>query len=124
MAAGLEPPDEQRRLVRALAGFGVPQDDIAKHLDTDRGALEANAKVAQSLFQCWRGARWRRSPASISAARARRGTIGRPTGRPWPWPRERASCRRNAAVDRRADAGSGSAFGRPAVLRMRSAAGR
>ena len=60
----LEPTDEQRRLVRALAGFGVPQDDIAKHLDIDpktlrkhfrpdidRGALEANAKVAQSLFQ-------------------------------------------------------------------------
>ena len=64
MAAGLEPTDEQRRLVRALAGFGVPQDDIARHLDVDpktlrkhfrsdidRGALEANAKVAQSLFQ-------------------------------------------------------------------------
>ena len=64
MAAGREPTDEQRRLVRALAGFGVPQDDIAKHLDIDpktlrkhfrsdidRGALEANAKVAQSLFQ-------------------------------------------------------------------------
>src|SRR5215210_5284559 len=64
MAASREPTDEQRRLVRALAGFGVPQDDIAKHLDIDpktllkhfrsdmdRGALEANAKVAQSLFQ-------------------------------------------------------------------------
>ena len=64
MMAGLEPTDEQRRLVRALAGFGVPQDDIARHLDVDpktlrkhfrpdidRGALEANAKVAQSLFQ-------------------------------------------------------------------------
>ena len=63
MMAGLEPTDEQRRLVRTLAGFGVPQDDIAKHLDVDpktlrkhfrpdidRGALEANAKVAQSLF--------------------------------------------------------------------------
>ena len=136
MAAGLEPTDEQRRLVRALAGFGVPQDDIAKHLDVDpktlrkhfrsdidRGALEANAKVAQSLFQCWRGARWRRSPARISAARARRGTIGRHTGRPWPWPRERASCRWNAAVDRRADAGSGPrASGRPAALWMRPVA--
>ncbi len=59
-----EPTDEQRRLVRALAGFGVPQDDIASHIgidpttlrrrfreDLDRGMTEANAKVAQSLFQ-------------------------------------------------------------------------
>jgi hypothetical protein len=61
---GYEPNDEQRRLVRAMAGFGVPQDDIATHLDIDpktlrkhfrqeldRGTTEANVKVAQSLFQ-------------------------------------------------------------------------
>ena len=59
-----EPIDEQRRLVRAMAGFGVPQDDIATQLDIDpktlrkyfraeldRGMVEANVKVAQSLFQ-------------------------------------------------------------------------
>src|SRR4051794_4276650 len=59
-----EPSAEQRKTVRALAGFGVPQDDIAayieidpktmrKHfrLDLDRGSLEATATVAQSLFQ-------------------------------------------------------------------------
>lgn len=64
MATPYEPTDEQRRLVRALAGFGVPQDDIAGHIgidattlrrrfreDLDRGMTEANAKVAQSLFQ-------------------------------------------------------------------------
>ncbi len=64
MARAAEPTDEQRRLVRALAGFGVPQDDIARHIDIDpttlrrrfredldRGMTEANAKVAQSLFQ-------------------------------------------------------------------------
>jgi hypothetical protein len=64
MSQTYEPTDEQRRLVRALAGFGVPQDDIARHIDIDpttlrrrfrddldRGMTEANAKVAQSLFQ-------------------------------------------------------------------------
>jgi len=64
MPKAAEPTDEQRRLVRALAGFGVPQDDIASHIgidpttlrrrfreDLDRGMTEANAKVAQSLFQ-------------------------------------------------------------------------
>jgi len=58
-----EPTEEQRRLVRAMAGFGIRQDDIAAHLEIDpktlrkhfrreldRGAVEANAKVAQSLF--------------------------------------------------------------------------
>jgi hypothetical protein len=59
-----EPSEEQRRLVRAMAGFGVPQADIAAHVEIDpktlrkhfrqeldRGTTEANVKVAQSLFQ-------------------------------------------------------------------------
>ena len=59
-----EPTDEQRRTVKTMAGFGVPHEDIAtflgidaktlrKHLraELDRGTVEANAKVAQSLFQ-------------------------------------------------------------------------
>ena len=63
MSALYDPNDEQRRLVRAMAGFGIPQTDIAAHLDIDpktlrklfrleldRGVTEANAKVAQSLF--------------------------------------------------------------------------
>ena len=58
-----EPSDEQRRLVRAMAGLGVPQADIAAHVEIDpktlrkhfrqeldRGTTEANVKVAQSLF--------------------------------------------------------------------------
>lgn len=58
-----EPTDEQRRTVKMLSGFGIPQDDICKHLDVtkptlhkffrreiDSGVLEANAKVAQTLF--------------------------------------------------------------------------
>jgi len=59
-----EPTDEHRRLVRMMAGFGVPQPDIATQLEIDpktlrkyfrreldRGTVEANVKVAQSLFQ-------------------------------------------------------------------------
>jgi hypothetical protein len=58
------PTDEQRRLVRAMAGYGVPQDDIAvvvkcspptlrkrfRH-ELDVATIEANAKVAQTLYQ-------------------------------------------------------------------------
>ena len=66
MTAGIlfEPTAEQRKTVRALAGFGVPQDQIADYIgidpktmrkhfreELDRGSLEATAKVAQSLFQ-------------------------------------------------------------------------
>src|ERR1017187_1244069 len=57
--------EEQRRLVRSLSAFGVPQDQIAarigirsaktlrKHYreDLDRGALDANATVSQTLFK-------------------------------------------------------------------------
>jgi hypothetical protein len=59
-----EPTEDERRTVRAMAGFGVPQDDIAVLLDIDpktlrrhfrreldRGSIEATAKVAQTLFQ-------------------------------------------------------------------------
>jgi hypothetical protein len=58
-----EPTEEQRRTVKAMAGYGVPQDDIANHLEIDaktlrkhfrrelsNGTVEANAKVGQSLF--------------------------------------------------------------------------
>ena len=56
--------EEQRRLVKAMAGYGVPHEGIAVMLDIDpktlrrhyrreldRGSVEATAKVAQSLFQ-------------------------------------------------------------------------
>jgi hypothetical protein len=58
-----EPTEEHRRSVRVMSGFGVPQEDIALHLDIDpktlrkhfrreldRGTIEANLKVAQTLF--------------------------------------------------------------------------
>lgn len=57
------PTEEERRTVKALSGYGVPQEDIAIHMDMDaktlrkhyrreldRGTIEANAKVAQTLF--------------------------------------------------------------------------
>ena len=57
------PTDEHRRTVRALSGYGVPQDGIATHIgidaktlrkhfrdELDRGSVEATAKVAQTLF--------------------------------------------------------------------------
>jgi hypothetical protein len=58
------PSDDQRRTVRALSGFGVPHDDIGRIVkcspptlrkrfrdELDLGAAEANAKVAQTLYQ-------------------------------------------------------------------------
>ena len=59
-----EPTEEQRRIVRAMAGFGLPQENIAVLIDVDtemlrarfqheldRGAAEGTARVAQTLFQ-------------------------------------------------------------------------
>ncbi|WP_270933678.1 hypothetical protein [Falsiroseomonas oryzae] len=58
------PTAEERRTVRAMAGFGVPQEQIATFLDIDaktlrkhfraeldRGSIEVTTKVAQSLFR-------------------------------------------------------------------------
>ena len=58
-----DPTDEQRRTARAMAAFGVPQKGIARHFEIDgktlrkhfrreldTGMVEANVKVAQSLF--------------------------------------------------------------------------
>jgi hypothetical protein len=60
----LAPTEEQRRTVRAMSGFGIPQEDIATFLDIDpktlrkhfqqeleKGSIEATTKVAQSLFR-------------------------------------------------------------------------
>jgi transposase-like protein len=33
------PTEEQRRLVRAFAGFGVPQEDIARHIGIEPKTL-------------------------------------------------------------------------------------
>ena len=60
----MEPTDEQRRQVKAMAAYGIPHLDISAVLQIDAktlrkhfwielqtGAIEANAKVAQSLFK-------------------------------------------------------------------------
>lgn len=59
-----QPTDKERAQVKALAGMGVPDYEIAKVLqvspptmrkyyahELDIGHIEANAKVAQSLFK-------------------------------------------------------------------------
>jgi hypothetical protein len=64
MPAQHQPTDDLRRQVRSLAALGVPHREIApfigispptlrKHYpeELQRGKWEANAKVAQSLFQ-------------------------------------------------------------------------
>ena len=58
------PTDEQRRIVEAMTGYGIPQQDIArvigiheeslrKHFreELDTGAARANARVAEFLFE-------------------------------------------------------------------------
>jgi hypothetical protein len=61
----LRPTDENKKMVRALAAFGVGQDQIAarigirspktlrKHYreELDHGAIDANTRVAQTLFK-------------------------------------------------------------------------
>jgi len=62
-AVRFEPTDEQRRNVLTMTGLGIIQDEIARWLDIDdktlrkhfrreldTGAIEANMRVAQSLF--------------------------------------------------------------------------
>ena len=57
------PTEEQRRMVKVMSGFGIPQTAIAsqigvdaktlrKHFpeELDRGMTEANMRVSQSLF--------------------------------------------------------------------------
>ena len=59
-----EPSLKDRANVRAMAGFGIPEVDIAKvisidpktlrkhfRIELDRGSIEATAKVGQSLFR-------------------------------------------------------------------------
>lgn len=87
-----KPTDEQRRQVDAMAGYGIPEDAIAKVLkidghtlrkyfrhELDTAHVRANSAVAQSLFQkaigngpqavtacifwCKTRMRWRETPA-------------------------------------------------------------
>jgi hypothetical protein len=59
-----DPTDQQRATVKAMSAYGVPQHDIARvigiHDETlrkhyrdelDLGVIEANAKIAETLFR-------------------------------------------------------------------------
>jgi hypothetical protein len=60
-----KPTAEDRRLVKSLAAYGVPQDQIASRIgirsaktlrkyfreELDRGIVDANASVAQTLYK-------------------------------------------------------------------------
>lgn len=59
------PTEEQRRLVKSLSAYGVPQEQIARRIgirsaktlrehfreELDGGALEANTNVVQTLYK-------------------------------------------------------------------------
>ncbi len=61
----LQPTDENRKMVRMMAAFGVDQDQIAARIgirspktlrkyfreELDYGAVDANLRVAQTLFK-------------------------------------------------------------------------
>src|SRR5215208_761648 len=72
------PTDEQRRIVEAMIGYGIPQKDIArvvgiheeslrKHFreELDTGVAKANTRVAEFLFEQATG---RRGEGSVTAA--------------------------------------------------------
>jgi hypothetical protein len=84
-----DPTAEQRRTVKTMSGFGVPHADIAAFLDIDPktlrkhfrveldgGMTEANAKVAQSLFQM--ATQGKNVAAAIFWMKARAGWRDRP----------------------------------------------
>ena len=90
-AAAFEPTKEQRRIVRTMAGFGLPEQDIAvlvrlalpvlrEHFrgELELGAAEGTAKVAQSLFAM--ATRDGNVSAAIFWMKARAGWRDRQTG--------------------------------------------
>lgn len=63
-----EPTDDQRKMVKAMAGYGIPQDDICTILgvtgktlrkyyraELDTGEINANAQVVGALFKAATG---------------------------------------------------------------------
>lgn len=81
-----KPSEQQRNLVLALAGYGVPQEQIARLVqvdpttlrqryrdELDQGAPHANAKVAQNLFKIATGPGREAVTAAMFWLRARAG---------------------------------------------------
>lgn len=61
---GFEPNEEQRQLVKAFSGVGLPHDQIATYIgitkptlhkhfrkELDTGMIEANSQIAKTLYQ-------------------------------------------------------------------------
>ena|SRR4051812_15288645 len=79
------PTPEQRRIVHSMAAFGLLQEDIARCVgirsaktlrrhfreQLDRAAVEANARVAQTLYQM--ATSGKNAPASMFWLKARAG---------------------------------------------------
>src|SRR5829696_6786822 len=74
------PTDEQRRIVEAMTGYGIPQQDIARVIgiheeslrkyfreELDTGTAKANTRVAEFLFEQASGQRGDGS-AAVTAA--------------------------------------------------------
>jgi hypothetical protein len=75
------PTDQQRRMVKSMAAYGIRQEEIAgvvsvsaktlrRHFraELDRGATEANTQVAQTMFWLKCRAGWRQNaPAGREA---------------------------------------------------------
>jgi hypothetical protein len=90
------PDDQQRRMVRSMAAYGIPHEEIAlcvglrsaktlrRHFreDLDRAGTEANARVAQSLFQ--QAISGKCIAATIFWCKARAGWREQPAGTPRP----------------------------------------
>jgi len=61
----IQPTDEQRKLVKTLAAFGIPHEQIANKVgirspkslrkyfrsELDQGAIDANGQVAKTLYE-------------------------------------------------------------------------
>lgn len=86
-----EPTPEARRTVKGMAAVGVPAEDIARVLDVDpktlrkhfrreldTGSVEANARVAQSLFQKAIGNTPQSTIAAIFWLKTRAGWVEKP----------------------------------------------
>lgn len=74
------PTDDQRRMVEAMTGYGIPQEDIARVVGTDHvtlrkhfrdeldiGIAKANSRVAEFLFEQATGQRGDGSQAVTAA---------------------------------------------------------
>lgn len=105
-----KPTDKDRRTVKAMAAFGVPEDDIAETLGIDAktlrkhlwqelrlGHVQANARVAESLFRKATGDGREAVVAAIFWLKCRAGWRDRPAGEHEIGKKEEAAVRARSA---------------------------